>query len=210
MSTIYNRIYSLCEDNDTTVTELEAKLGFGRGSIGKLKTKGAMPAADRLLKIANYFGVSMDYLATGEDALTRIPPNVYQIDKQKIPVLGKIACGNPIYANEERESYVMAGTEIKADFCLIASGNSMINARIYDGDIVFIRKQNIVENGDIAAVMVSTEGEVTLKRFFYYPQKSLLILKPENPAYEDLIFQGIELDDVHVLGKAIAFQSDVQ
>lgn len=210
MSTIYNRIYSLCEDNDTTVTELEAKLGFGRGSIGKLKTKGAMPAADRLLKIANYFGVSMDYLATGEDALTRIPPNVYQIDKQKIPVLGKIACGNPIYANEERESYVMAGTEIKADFCLIASGNSMINARIYDGDIVFIRKQNIVENGDIAAVMVSTEGEVTLKRFFYYPQKSLLILKPENPVYEDLIFQGTELDNVHVLGKAIAFQSDVK
>ena len=210
MSTIYNRIYSLCEDNDTTITELESKLGFGRGSIGKLKTKGAMPAADRLLKIANYFGVSMDYLATGEDALSRIPPNVYQIDKQKIPVLGKIACGNPIYANEERESYVMAGTEIKADFCLIASGNSMITARIYDGDIVFIRKQNIVENGDIAAVMVSTEGEVTLKRFFYYPQKALLILKPENPVYEDLIFQGAELDEVHVLGKAIAFQSDVQ
>lgn len=111
---------------------------------------------------------------------------------------------------EKRESYIMAGTNIKADFCLRASGDSMINARILDGDIVFIRKQDMVENGEIAAVITNDNSEATLKRVFYYPEKSLLILKPENPAYEDFIFQNEELNEVHILGKAIAFQSDVR
>lgn len=104
----------------------------------------------------------------------------------------------------------MAGTNIKADFCLKASGDSMINARILDGDIVFIQQQDMVENGEIAAVVVNNDSEATLKRFFYYQEKALLILKAENPAYEDLIFTGEELNQVHVLGKVIAFQSDVK
>lgn len=136
--------------------------------------------------------------------------NIFPIELKKFPVLGEIACGIPKYANEERESYIMAGTDIKADFCLKASGDSMIGARIKDGDIVFIRKQDIVENGEIAAIIVNDENEATLKRFFYYQEKALLILKAENPKYEDLIFTKDELDKVHVLGKAIAFQSDIE
>lgn len=66
----------------------------------------------------------------------------------------------------------------------------------------------MVENGEIAAVIVNNDSEATLKRLYYYHEKSLLILKAENPAYEDLIFQGEELNQVHILGKAIAFQSD--
>ena len=72
-------------------------------------------------------------------------------------MLGEIACGKPIWANEERESYVQAGVYIKADFCLIARGDSMIGARIHDGDIVFCRSQNMVENGEIAAVIIGTK-----------------------------------------------------
>ena len=86
----------------------------------------------------------------------------------------------------------------------------MINARIHDGDIVFIHRQDVVENGEIAAVVVNHDSEATLKRFYYYQERATLILKPENPAYEDLIFQNEELNEVHVLGKAIAFQSDVK
>lgn len=86
----------------------------------------------------------------------------------------------------------------------------MINARIYDGDIVFIRKQDIVNNGEIAAVVVNNDSEATLKRFFYYRERATLILRAENPVYEDLIFQNEELNEVHVLGKAIAFQSDIK
>lgn len=133
--------------------------------------------------------------------------NIFPITTHKLPVLGEIACGEPKYTNEDRESYVDAGTNIEADFCLKAKGDSMINARIHDGDIVFIRRQGIVENGEIAAVVVNNDSEATLKRFYYYQERATLILKPENPAYEDLIFQNEELNEVHVLGKAIAFQS---
>lgn len=83
-------------------------------------------------------------------------------------MLGEIACGVPKFANEDRESYVDAGTDVKADFCLKAKGDSMINARIHDGDIVFIHRQDVVENGEIAAVVINHDSEATLKRFYYY------------------------------------------
>lgn len=140
----------------------------------------------------------------------KIVSNIFPITTHELPVLGEIACGVPKFANEDRESYVDAGTGIKADFCLKAKGNSMVNARIHDGDIVFIRRQDIVENGEIAAVVVNNDNEATLKRFYYYRDRATLILKPENPEYEDLIFQNEELNEVQVLGKAIAFQSDVK
>ena len=119
-----------------------------------------------------------------------------------------MACGKPITANEEKELYVEAGAEIEADFCLRAKGDSMIRARIYDGDIVFIRKQSMVDNGEIAAVVI--DDEATLKRVNYYPEKNLLILKAENPDYEDLVYTGEQLDHIIILGKAVAFQSDVR
>ena len=125
-------------------------------------------------------------------------------------MLGEIACGEPRYADEDRESYVLAGADIKADFCLRAKGDSMINARICDGDIVFIRKQDMVEDGEIAAVIVNNDNEATLKRLFYYRDQALLVLRPENPAYEEQRYSGEQLNEVHILGKAIAFQSDVK
>ncbi len=136
--------------------------------------------------------------------------NIFSIELKRFPMLGEIACGKPIFANEDRESYIMAGTDIKADFCLKAKGDSMINARICDGDIVFIRKQDIVDNGEIAAVVINNDNEATLKRFFYYAEKNMVILKSENPAFEDMIFLNDELNNFHVLGKAVAFQSDVK
>ena len=88
--------------------------------------------------------------------------NLMPIQMKRLPILGEIACGEPIYASEDRENYVLAGTDIDADFCLRAKGESMINARIWDGDIVFIRAQPQVENGEIAAVIIGDEA--TLKR----------------------------------------------
>ena len=123
-------------------------------------------------------------------------------------MLGEIACGEPIYANEERESYVELGTKIDCDFCLKAKGDSMINARILDGDIIFIKKQPVVDNGEIAAVLI--EDEATLKRVFYYPEKQKLVLQAENPKYEPLVYIGEELNEIKILGKAVFFQSDVR
>lgn len=130
------------------------------------------------------------------------------ITTHRIPMLGKVACGEPIYADEDRESYVMAGTDINADFCLAAQGDSMLGARILDGDIVFCRAQDIVDNGEIAVVLIGDEA--TLKRVYYYPEKKKLVLQAENPKYEPFVYVGEELNDIRILGKAIAFQSDIR
>ena len=131
--------------------------------------------------------------------------NISPIRLKKFPMLGEIACGEPIWADEDRESYVMADMDIKADFCLTAKGDSMINARIYDGDIVFIRHQPVVNNGEIAAVII--DNEATLKRVYYYPEQNKLVLNPENPAYEPLVYINEELSTIRILGKAVYFMS---
>ena len=84
----------------------------------------------------------------------------------------------------------------------------MIGARILEGDIVFIRAQSMVDNGEIAAVRIGNEA--TLKRVYYYPEKGKLVLQAENPKYEPLVYIGEELNEIEILGKAVAFQSDVR
>lgn len=131
--------------------------------------------------------------------------NLHPIQLKKIPLLGEIACGEPIWADEDKEHYVMADMDIDADFCLTAKGDSMVNARINNGDIVFIKQMTLVQNGEIAAVII--DNEATLKRVYYYPDKNKLVLNPENPAYEPLIYINEELDTVRILGKAVYFMS---
>lgn len=101
----------------------------------------------------------------------------------------------------------MAGTDIDADFCLKAKGDSMIGARILDGDIVFIKKTSMVDNGEVAAVAI--DDEVLLKRFYYFKDENLLTLQSENPKYPPKNYKNEQLDHVRVLGKAVAFQSDI-
>lgn len=203
-------VKKICKERKIPISRLEKDCGFSNGYIRKLQ-EGKFPS-DRLLKISEYLDLPLSYLTTGKNFNQEPPtfPNIFPIELKRFPMLGDIACGEPKYTNEDRESYVMAGTNIKADFCLKASGDSMIRARILDGDIVFIRQQDMVDNGEIAAVIVNNDSEATLKRLYYYQEKGLLILKPENPAYEDLIFQKEELNQVHILGKAVAFQSDIR
>ena len=169
----------------------------------------ALPRMGKIQSLANYFNINKSDLLDKHDFDLSFPniPNIYPIELKRFPLLGEIACGEPRFANEDRESYVEASTDIRADFCLKARGDSMINARINDGDIVFIREQPSVYNGEIAAVVI--DDEATLKRVFYYPEKDLFILKAENPKYDDLVYSKSELDNIRILGKAIAFQSDV-
>ena len=208
------KIHELRMQKGMTLEELGNIVGVGKSTVRKWENGIiANMKRDKILKVSVALGVSPAYLmgwqeSTDEEIISL--NNVHPIELKRFPMLGDIACGVPKYTNEDRESYVMAGTNINADFCLRASGDSMVGARILDGDIVFIRKQDMVENGEIAAVVVNNDSEATLKRLYYYPDKGGLILKPENPAYEDLIFSGNELNQVHVLGKAMAFQSDVR
>lgn len=210
----------LRQERNISQRYLSEQLGLSHGAIGMYENGKREPNYEILESIADYFNVDMNYLLgktlvrnsyrelgtiNNDDYLTF--NNLYPIEKKKFRLLGAVACGEPIYADEDRESYIMAGTNIKADFCLKCQGDSMINARIYDGDIVFIRKQDIVNNGEIAVVLI--DDEATLKRFFYYKEKNMVILKPENSKYDDIILVGEELNRVRVLGKAVAFQSDV-
>lgn len=121
----------------------------------------------------------------------------------KVPRLGTIACGKPILAVEEAEKADDVPENISCDFTLQCKGNSMINARIYDGDIVYIKCQPEVENGEIAAVRIGDEA--TLKKVYY--NKNRVILRACNPLYEDLEYEGDALNEIQILGKAIAFTS---
>lgn len=189
--------------------ELAYKVGYkSRSSINKIELGLQDVQQKKVPLFAKALNVSIGYLMGDEEEKINTYNNLYKLSKQSLPMLGNIACGVPIYADEERESYVMCGTDIKADFCLRCQGDSMINARINDGDIVFIRKQDAVNNGEIAAVII--EDEATLKRFFYYREQGMVILRAENPKYKDIVITGDELNNITVIGKAIAFQSDVE
>ena len=166
------------------------------------------PRMDKVQILADYLGIlKSDLVEDKSNDDSDYINNIYKIDKIKLPFLGSVACGEPIYADEDRESYIMVGTDIQADFCLQCKGDSMINARIHDGDIVFVRKQDIVNNGEIAVVII--DDEATLKRFYYYKEQNMVILRPENNKYQDIVLTGEELEKVRVIGKAVAFQSDV-
>ncbi len=126
---------------------------------------------------------------------------------KRLPLLGEIACGEPIYAEQQYESYMCAEGDLDADFCLKAVGDSMIGARINDGDTVFIRSQSSVDNGEIAAVIINDEA--TLKRVYFYPEEAKLVLSPENPRYAPLVYVGSELNSIKIIGKAVAFHSKI-
>lgn len=124
----------------------------------------------------------------------------------KVPLIGTIACGQPILAVENADEVVEVPEYVQADFALRCKGDSMINARIFDGDIVYIHSQPEVENGQIAAVRIGEEA--TLKKVYYTGNR--LVLRAANPLYDDLEYEGEALDEVEILGKAVAFTSMIR
>ena len=210
MLELYKNIKRRRQQLKMTQTDLALKMGYAdKSMIAKIEKGNVDLPQSKILAFANVLETTpgelmgWDYEADSTETVD----NIYKLDKIKLPMLGKVACGEPIFADEDRESYIMIGTDIGADFCLQCQGDSMINARIHDGDIVFVKKTDIVENGEIAVVII--DDEATLKRFFYYREQNLVILKPENPKYQDIILTGEQLNQVRVIGRAVAFQSDV-
>lgn len=170
------------------------------------------PGQDKLVVLAKALHVSEPWLmgydvSESKDGIFSLPGIIPLPEMKEVPLLGTIACGEPILAEENIEDYVKMAKNISAEFALRCKGNSMINARINDGDIVFIHQQPDVENGEIAAVLI--ENEATLKKVYKYPEKDMVVLKPANPEYEDLIYVGGELINIRILGKAVAFFSKV-
>ena len=191
----------LCSQRGTSPTQATKDLGVAAGSVTKWKN-GSAPRAATLRKIADYFGVTVEYLL-GNEAL---PDGVRTVQMQRIPLVGQIACGRPIFADEERGQYVDAPSDLKADLALKVKGESMADVGIHDGDVVFIRKQLTVENGDIAAVIINDEA--TLKRWYYYPEEQKLVLRPENPAFEPIVLTGKDMASAYCLGRAVCVMRD--
>ena len=202
-----------------TQEELAKKLGYkNKSSIAKIEIGENDIPQSKVVAFANALNTTVAYLmglvdnanssSDYIDDLVSKHPDIHRIEKRSFPMLGTVACGKPIMADQQYDSFILADADIDADYCLTASGDSMINARIFDGDIVFVKKQDMVDNGDIAVVII--DDDVTLKRVFYYPETQTLRLQAENPQYKPFVFTGEELEHVHILGKAVFFQSMVR
>lgn len=210
---IGERIKEARELRRLTQEQLGNALGMNKSTIQRYETgqisKIKIPVLESIAKALN---VNPNWLALkSEDmAIKKYPyeiENIIPLPKtKKVPLVGTIACGTPITAVENIEDYIDMSEDVHADFALRCKGDSMINARIFDGDIVYIRQQPDVENGEIAAVYI--DGEATLKRVFKH--RDSLELRAENPTFNTLYYEGSELENIRILGKAIAFLSGVK
>lgn len=206
--TLGERVKMLRQKAGLTQEELAKEIGYStKTSISKIENdildinQSTIVALARALKTTPSAIMGWSESNDSEIDLSRFS-NIKPVKKIKLPMLGKIACGKPIFAEEEHEAFVEVDDSYGADFCLSAEGDSMINAGIDSGDTVLIREAPIVDNGQIAAVII--DDEATLKRVYYYKDKNKLVLQAENPRYEPLVFTNEELNTIRILGKAVA------
>lgn len=200
--------------NNLTMRDFAAICGVSHSYIAMIEegknSKTGMPITPGLLslkKIALGMGITIDELISKSDDMpvklstSNVQTSLRPIASKRLPMLGNVACGEPIFADESRDTYIDADSNIDADFCLTAKGDSMINARIFDGDILFVKSQSTVEDGEIAVVLI--EDEATVKRVYYNKQDNILTLIPENPTYKPMRFHGEQLNNIRILGKIV-------
>jgi len=188
-----------------SVQDLADAIGKDRSTVYRYE-KGEIEKlpSDLLVPVANALGVSPAQLIVSEnnDDVPSFPKfdNYVPVKKKKIPLLGAVAAGQPIYADGHIEEYLPVNDDLHVDFALKIKGDSMINANIDDGDIVFIRQQSDVDDGQIAAVLI--DDSATLKRVYH--MNGFVQLQSENPKYPPMIFNSENCDDVRILGLAVA------
>lgn len=213
-------ILKYCEEHKLSQRGFAALAGMSPQGINNIikgigsNGKPSKPNIDSVHKIADAVGMSeveLLYMLSDEIVINQrqIPDNIIPMPTTKrIPLIGDIACGEPITAIETFHDTVDIPDNITADFALRCKGDSMINARIFDGDIVYIRSQSYVDNGQIAAVYVKEDDdtwEATLKRVHTYEDH--IVLEPQNPMYKPLVFWDDEMSKVEIIGRAVAFTS---
>lgn len=194
-----------------TMLEVARKVGVSEATVSRWESGDiANMRRDKIALLAEALQVNPSYIMGWESESNDLQDyskyGIKPIHKKKFKLLGQIACGEPIYCNEEYETYIEASDDIDADFCLRAKGDSMINARIFSDDVVFIKSMPEVTNGEIAAVVIN--DEITLKRV--YVKEESIVLHAENPLYNDIIIEREDMNNVHILGKAVAFMSLVK
>ena len=194
--------------NGLTTEQLSQRSGVPKGTLNKLLNgETRNPTGSTLKKIADALNcpVELLYPRDGQAAHgLRNSEDVLSIHRRAIPLLGEIAAGVPIYADEQFE-VTSCDESLHCDFALRVRGDSMTGARIHDGDIVFIRRQEDVDDGEIAAVLLNDEA--TLKRVYHI--RNGLQLLPMNPKYAPMVFTLDECDSIRILGKAVGLQSSL-
>lgn len=188
-----------------TIYEAGERIGKSGKTVNAWENGRGQPDADMQVKLCEVYGIDSVAQLYGEPGL---PGNILPLPKmKKVPLLGAIACGVPILAQENIESWINMPETVRADFVLRCEGDSMKDARILDGDLVFIRRQDDVLDGQIAAVLI--DDEATLKRVYHTAVG--VLLQPANAAYQPIMIGGPdETRQVRVLGLATHFVSAVR
>ena len=198
MSTIYDRIKARRLELGLTVEELAQQLGYkDKSSISKIENGRADIPQAKVELFARALRTTTAYLM-GVDG-PALPPGCEPMPPMRqVPLVGRIACGMPILAEQNIEGMISVPEGWRADFVLTCRGDSMAPL-IMDGDLVAVRSQPEVENGEIAVVRI--DDEATLKKVNF--DGTTMVLQPLNPAYPLMTYTGAALADVHIEGKAV-------
>ena len=212
MDTFAQRFSQALLSRNITAAELSRRLGVNEGTISNYKKGTYEPKQRRLESIATILNVSIPWLMGADvpmDNTTPIIPSGFQPipSTTKKPRLGVISCGDPIDTPENFDGYDDVPDMFDCDFTLVCEGDSMIGARICDGDIVYIKQQPTIENGQIAAVLI--DGEEKLLKRVYITEESI-ILQAENPAYSPRSYHREDMNRVSIIGKVVGFTSLVK
>lgn len=198
------RLTKLMNENGDNTYTLAEYLGVTPSTVSRYCTGDMGTGKPTIEIIARKYSVNPAWLMGTEGQPKYL---IGDIPPKKLPIIGVIAAGQPILALENIIGYEYVPSNTKADFALKIKGDSMINARINDGDYVFIRQQNDVENGEIAAVIIDGE-EATLKRIYKY--NDTIVLKPENPNHKEIVFDKKSFKTVNIIGKCVAVKFELE
>lgn len=211
-------IKQLRREHGWTMEELGKKVGVNRAAVQKWEN-GTVENIKRstIKELSRVFGVSpcdlmcwdeveppaeQDPIISAAIKSGQLHPNP---EYQAYPMYGAIACGQPIFSDDNVEDMPLLPRVRTADFVLRCQGDSMIDANIFDGDYVYIHRQPDVDNGTIAAVAI--DGEITLKRVIR--QQGCVLLQPCNNRYAAALYTPDNCDDIHIVGKAVGVYSDL-
>lgn len=196
---------------DKTQLELSKYIGVSNTAVNNWVNGYTAPRMDKVDKICEFLGVTRSDLFEKRSPKSPNPDlskyGIISLENRrtkKIPILGEIACGVPIYAEETYNDYVEVDEDIKVDFALRTKGDSMIGDNIVDGDVVLVKKVSMVEPHEIAVVIINDEA--TLKRVKYDRAKDIVMLEASNPNVPTKLYSGSELEQINILGKVVLLQ----
>ena len=199
----YDIFENLLKINKTTVYRVSKETGISASTLSDWKSGRSVPKLDKMRLIAEFFGVSLEYMLTGEEPLTESDPQADATFEKgsRIAIIGEIRAGLPIITNESVLGYEYAEVDAEEYFYLRVQGDSMKNIGMIDGSLVLFHKQQYAEDGDIVACLVGGDS-ATVKRF--RRSKKNIVLMPENPDYEPirLTTDDFESGEARILGVA--------